>query len=56
VDARRFDYALLLANRPRVRRRLREESGRVPRVSRLMALALKFQGLLSQGTVRSHAQ
>jgi hypothetical protein len=29
--------------------------GRVPRVSRLMALALKFQGLLSQGTVRSHA-
>jgi hypothetical protein len=28
----------------RVRRRLREESGRVPRVSRLMALALKFQG------------
>src|SRR5204862_3566607 len=37
-------------------RTFREESGRVPRVSRLMALALKFQGLLSEGTVRNHAQ
>jgi hypothetical protein len=29
---------------------------RVPRVSRLIALALKFQGLLSEGTVRNHVQ
>jgi site-specific DNA recombinase len=55
-DGSRFDYTLPLANRPGVRRRFREELGRVPRVSRLMALALKFQGLLSEGTVRNHAE
>ena len=56
VDGSRFAYTLPLANRPGVRRAFREESGRVPRVSRLMALALKFQGLLSKGTVRNHAE
>ena len=30
--------------------------GRVPRVSRLMALALRFQDLRSRGSVRNHAQ
>jgi hypothetical protein len=55
VDGSQFAYILPLPNRPGVRRTFREEFGRVPRVSRLMALALKFQGLLSQGTVRSHA-
>jgi hypothetical protein len=55
VDGSRFAYTLPIANRPGVRRTSREELGRIPRVSRLMALALKFQGLLSRGTVRSHA-
>jgi hypothetical protein len=56
VDGSRFAYTLPLANRPGVRRKFEEQQalGRVPRVSRLMALALKFQGLLSQG-IRSHA-
>src|SRR5438067_5951977 len=47
-----------LANRPGVRRRFEEQQAfaRVPRVSRLMALVLKFQGLLSEGTVRNHAE
>ena len=55
MDGSRFVYTLPVANRPGVRRTFREEFGRIPRVSRLMALALKFQGLLSRGTVRSHA-
>jgi len=55
VDGSRFAYTQPIANRPGVRRTFREELGRIPRVSRLMALALKFQGLLSRGTVRSHA-
>ena len=55
MDGTRFAYTLPLANRPGVRK-FREEFGRVPRVSRLMALALKFERLLSQGTVRNHAE
>jgi site-specific DNA recombinase len=56
MDRSRFAYTLPPANRPGVRRTFREESGRVPRVSRLMALALKFQRLLSEGTVRNHTE
>jgi len=56
VDGSHFGYTLPLANRPGVRRQFRQEFGRVPRVSRLMALALKFQGLLSERTVRNHAE
>ena len=56
VDGSRFAYTLPIANRPGVRRTFREEFGRIPRVSRLMALALKFQGLLAEGTVRNHAE
>src|SRR5690348_6131440 len=55
VDGNHFGYTLPLANRPGVRHQFRQELGRVPRVSRLMALALKFQALLSEGTVRNHA-
>jgi hypothetical protein len=39
MDGSRFAYTLPLAHRPGVRRRFREESGRVPRLSRLMAAA-----------------
>ena len=55
MDGSQFAYTLPVAHRRGVRRTFREEFGRIPRVSRLMALALKFQGLLAQGTVRSHA-
>ncbi len=55
-DGSRFGYSLPFANRPGVHCRSQEEFGRVPRVSRLMALALKFERLLSQGTVRNHAE
>jgi len=57
-DGTRFGYTLPLANRPGVRRRWEEQQslGRVPRVSRLMALALKFEKLLSEGTMRNHAE
>jgi site-specific DNA recombinase len=57
MDRSRFAYTVVLANRSGVRRTLDEQAlGRVPRVSRLMALALKFQGLLSDGTVRNHTE
>ena len=58
ADGTRFAYTLPIANRPGVRRSLEEQQslGRVPRVSRLMALALRFNELLSQGTVRNHAE
>jgi hypothetical protein len=58
VDGSQFSYTLPPARRPGVRRSFEEQQacGRVPRVSRLMALALRFQDLLSQGSVRNHAQ
>ena len=58
VDGSQFGYTLPLARRPGVRRSFEEQQahGRVPRVSRLMALALRFQDLLSHATVRNHAQ
>jgi hypothetical protein len=58
VDGSQFGYTLPPARRPGVRRSFEERQacGRVPRVSRLMALALRFQDLLSQGTARNHSQ
>jgi Recombinase zinc beta ribbon domain/Recombinase len=58
VDRNQFGYTLPVANRPGVRRSFEEQQrfARVPRVSRLMALALRFQDLLSQRTVRNHAE
>jgi len=34
----------------------RREPGRVPRVARLMALALRFEGLLRDGVVKDYAE
>ena len=53
-----FGYMLPLANRPGVRHGFDQQqpSGRVPRVSRLMALALQLETLLSQDTVRNAAE
>ena len=58
MDGVGFGYMLPLANRPGVRHGFDEQQpcGRVPRISRLMALALKLDTLLSQGTVRNAAE
>ena len=58
VDGSCFGYRLPLAKRPGVRRSLEEQQllGRVPRVSRLMALALRFQDLFSGGIVRNYTE
>jgi DNA invertase Pin-like site-specific DNA recombinase len=58
VDGSQFGYRLSSARRPGVRRSSEEQQhgGRVPRVSRLMALALRFQDLLSKRTVKNHAE
>ena len=54
LDGSGFGYRLAMPNRPGVRRVFEEQQracGRVPRVSRLMALALKLETLLAQGTL-----
>jgi site-specific DNA recombinase len=58
ADASQFAYTLPVAKRPGVRRTFDEQQalGRVPRVSRLMALALRFNELLSHGAVQNHAE
>ena len=58
ADASQFAYTLPVAKRPGVRRTFENQAalGRVPRVSRLMALALRFNELLSHGAVRNHAE
>ena len=49
-------YTLPAPNRPGVRARCQEaRSGRVPRISRLMALAIRFGGLVNTGGVRDYA-
>ncbi|MGI8962325.1 MAG: zinc ribbon domain-containing protein [Bryobacteraceae bacterium] len=57
-DGGRFQYLLPVANRPGVRHTSEQqvEQGRVARVSRLMALAIKFQRLVEGGAVRNYAE
>jgi site-specific DNA recombinase len=57
-DHTRFAYSLPVAIRPGVRHATADASsqGRIPRVSRLMALAIKFQRLVSQGVVRNYRE
>jgi hypothetical protein len=43
-------------NRPGARRRHRERAGRIPRISRLMALAIRIHGLVSEGRFRDYAE
>ena len=38
------------------RKAVPEPAGRIPRVARLMALAIKFQGMLADGSVRNQAE
>lgn len=49
------EFVLEVANRPGVRNG-RGEMGRVPRLSRLMALAIKLEGLVSSGQVENRAK
>jgi DNA invertase Pin-like site-specific DNA recombinase len=57
-DGNRFQYFLPVASRPGVRDGFEQplERGRVPRVSRLMALAIKFQRLVEEGAIRNYAE
>src|SRR5947199_7072118 len=57
-DALRLDFPLPVPIRPGVRRTGEEAPwpGRTPRISRLMALAIRFDGLLSEGAVRNHRE
>ena len=54
----RLDFPLPVPIRPGVRRTGEEAPwrGRTPRISRLMALAIRFDGLLSQGAVRNRRE
>jgi hypothetical protein len=49
---------LPVAVRPGMQRKAGEESNRarIPRISRLMALAIRFEGLVSAGAVRSYRE
>ncbi len=57
-DGSRFDYSLPVPLRPGVRRREEksQSQGRTPRLSRLMALAIHFEGLVSNGSVRNYRE
>ncbi len=54
-DGSRFEYSLPVPVRPGVRRREEkgQSRGRTPRISRLMALAIHFEGLVSNGSVKT---
>jgi DNA invertase Pin-like site-specific DNA recombinase len=54
-DGTRLEYRMPMPNRPGANGGVREpEEGRVPRVSRLLALALKFERLIREGVIRTH--
>src|SRR3954447_535288 len=57
-DGNRFEFGLPVPVRPGVRRKEEkiQSCGRTPRLSRLMALAIHLDGLLSQGAVRSYRE
>ena len=54
-DGSRLDYFLPRPNRPGVRRSEAAAEGRTPRVSRLLALAIKLEGMVSAGEASSYA-
>jgi site-specific DNA recombinase len=53
-DGTRTEFALPAANRPGASVDAIASDGRVPRVSRLMALAIKFERLVREGAVRNY--
>jgi hypothetical protein len=55
-DGTRSEYTLTDPNRPGIRGPRIQSTGRVPRLSRLMALAIKMEGRLRSGSVRSYQE
>jgi site-specific DNA recombinase len=55
-DGARFAFAVAEPTRPGVRGQRRPETGRVPRISRLVALALKLEGLVREGRFQNWAE
>ena len=55
-EGTRFEFRLPEAVRRGARRPRREPQGRVPRVSRLMALALKFERMVHEHQLRDYAE
>jgi hypothetical protein len=54
-DGTRLEYALPLPNRRGVRHAGKEpDKGRIPRVSRLMALAIRFERQIEEGEIRNY--
>ncbi len=45
----------VVIDRRRVPRRLRRAGAPIPRITRLMALAIKFQGMIDRGEVKDYA-
>jgi hypothetical protein len=55
-DGARFEFTLTESNRVGARATRLPETGRVPRVSRLMALAVKLERLTKEGTFQNYAE
>src|SRR4051794_31229899 len=57
-DGNRFDYMLRVPVRPGVPARAGKHlsRARLPRISRLLALALRFEGLIDEGVVRNYRE
>src|SRR3954468_16041275 len=57
-DGSRFDYVLPVPVRPGVAARAGKQlsRARLPRISRLLALALRFEGLVDEGVVRNYRE
>jgi hypothetical protein len=54
-EGTQLEYEMTLPNRPGANGGERErDGGRVPRVSRLLALAIKFERLIREGEIRNH--
>lgn len=54
-EGTQMEYEIPMPNRPGANGGKREaDGGRVPRVSRLMALAIKFERLIREGEIRNH--
>jgi DNA invertase Pin-like site-specific DNA recombinase len=54
TDGTRMEYTVPAVNRPGWRADAASDGGRAPRVSRLMALAIKFERLVREGGVRNY--
>ena len=54
-DGTRLNYFLPTPNRPGVRRNETAAEGRIPRVSRLLALAIKLEQMVREGVASSYA-